>query len=69
MDDLDDDETELILNWRKLTDGQRAALRQQMEERLHDAGGIARACACEGAALNAFSPGEKTTMPVARMLG
>ena len=33
MDDLDDDETELILNWRKLTDGQRAALRQQMEER------------------------------------
>ena len=32
-DDLDDDETELILNWRKLTDGQRAALRQRMEER------------------------------------
>ena len=30
-DDLDDDETELILNWRKLTDGQRAALRQQIE--------------------------------------
>ena len=31
-DDLDDYETELILNWRKLSDGQRAALRQQIEQ-------------------------------------
>jgi len=30
-DDLDD-ETELILNWRKLTDGQREELRRQIEE-------------------------------------
>jgi predicted Fe-S protein YdhL (DUF1289 family) len=33
IDDLDDDETEVILNWRKLTDAQRAALREQMEQR------------------------------------
>ena len=31
-DDLDDDETELILNWRKLTDGQREELRMQIEK-------------------------------------
>jgi hypothetical protein len=31
-DDLDDDETELILNWRKLTDGQREELRREIEE-------------------------------------
>ena len=30
-DDVDDDETELILNWRKLTDRQRATLRQQID--------------------------------------
>ena len=32
-DDLDDDETELILSWRKLTDRQREELRRQIEER------------------------------------
>jgi hypothetical protein len=31
-DGVDDDETELILNWRKLTDGQREELRRQIEE-------------------------------------
>ena len=31
-DDLDDNEIELILNWRKLTDGQREELRRQIAE-------------------------------------
>ena len=44
MDDLDDDETELILNWRQLTDGQREELRRQIEKQYITPTGCLSAC-------------------------
>ena len=44
MDDLHDDETELILNWRKLTDGQREELRRQIEKQYITPTGRLSAC-------------------------